>query len=301
MLVTRITQKEGSFYFIAYDAGALLDRVSFSSRYYFEGERIEADEPGDDEVARFIAGIEKNEKSFQRLLNRQKVRQIVNFYETAVSQPLIPGNILLFTDEELRFEPVGSFAAMGNLSEPRSKYLVIDGQHRLAALYFFQQKHPKQIDQVEVPCVLFDGKSADFATEMFVIINSTHTKINKSHLVDLYERVSWETPEKKLAAKIVNLLYEESDSPLRYRINRLGGRSRQEKWILQSEVFNEIHKVVQRHRRFFEDHFSMRADRAYALVRDYLKAVREVMDSVWGDNEKYMFTRYVTIKALLHR
>src|SRR5947209_20237229 len=143
MLVTRITQKEGLFYFIAYDAGALLDRVSFSSRYYFEGERIEADEPGDDEVARFIAGIEKSEKSFQRLLNRRKVRQIVNFYETAVTQPLIPGTILLFTDEELRFEPMGSFAAMGNLSEPRSKYLVIDGQNRLAALYVFQQKHPK--------------------------------------------------------------------------------------------------------------------------------------------------------------
>jgi len=133
---------------------------------------------------------------------------------------------------------------------------------------------------------------------MFVIINSTHTRINKSHLVDLYERVSWETPEKKFAAKLVNLLYEESDSPLRYRINRLGGRSRQEKWVLQSEVFNEVFKVVQRNRRFFDDHFAMRADRAYALLRDYLKAVRDVMDAVWGDNEKFMFTRDVSLKAL---
>ncbi len=197
MLVTRITQKEGSFYFIAYDAGALLDRVSFSSRYYFEGERIEADEPGDDEVARFIAGIEKSEKSFQRLLNRRKVRQIVNFYETAVTQPLIPGTILLFTDETLRFRRSDSSDSVGFLSEPEGKFLVIDGQHRLAALHFFRQKHPDQIKQVEVPCVLFDGKSADFATEMFVVINSTHTRINKSHLVDLYERVSWETPEKQ--------------------------------------------------------------------------------------------------------
>ena len=77
--------------------------MSFSSRYYFEGEQIDADEPGDDEVAKFIAGIEKSEKSFQRLLNRRKIGQIVNFYETAVSQPLIPGTILLFTDETLRF------------------------------------------------------------------------------------------------------------------------------------------------------------------------------------------------------
>src|SRR5688572_2910183 len=299
MLATRVLQKEGTFYFVAYKAAELLDRVSFSSRYYFEGEQIEADEPGDDEVAKFIAGIEKSEKSFQRLLNRRKIGQIVNFYETAVSQPLIPGTILLFTDETLRFRRSDSSESVGFLSEPNGRYLVIDGQHRLAALHFFRQRHPEQIDRIEVPCVLFDGKSADFATEMFVIINSTHTKINKSHLVDLYEKVSWETPEKKFAARIVNHLYEETDSPLRYRINRLGGRSRQEKWILQSELFNEIHKVVHSQSKFFQKHFHSRSDRAYPLVRDFLKAVREVMEPVWGENEKYMFTRDVTLKALI--
>jgi DGQHR domain-containing protein len=299
MLATRIVQKEGTFYFLAAPGTDLLERVRFTSRYYFEGERIEAEDPGTDEVARFIAGIEKSERSFQRLLNRSKIRQIVNFYETAVSQPLIPGTILLFTDETLRFRRSDLSENVGFLSEPEGKFLIIDGQHRLAALHFFRQRHPQLAAQIEVPCMVFDGKSSDFATEMFVIINSTHTRINKSHLVDLYERVSWETPEKKLAARIVNLLYAESDSPLRYRINRLGGRSREEKWILQSELFNELYKVVQSKRRLFEDHFQMRADRSYDLVRDYLKAVREVMSSVWGDNDKYMFTRDVTLKALL--
>jgi DGQHR domain-containing protein len=299
MLATRIRQKEGTFYFVAYKAADLLDRVRFTSRYYFEGETIEAEEAGDDDVARFIGGIEKSEKAFQRVLNRRKVRQIVNFYETAVNQPLIPGTILLFTDEVLRFRRADSSETIGYLSDPEQNFLIIDGQHRLAALHFFRQKHPNLTEAVEVPCVLFDGKSADFATEMFVIINSTHTRINKSHLVDLYERVSWETPEKKFAAKLVNRLYDEADSPLRYRINRLGGRSRQEKWILQSEMFNELHKVVQSHKRFFDDKFQMRSDYAYALVRDYLKAVREVMGAVWGENDKFMFTRDVTLKALI--
>jgi DGQHR domain-containing protein len=300
VLATRIRQKEGTFYFVSYPAAELLERVRFTSRYYYEGEAIEA-KPAhdDDEVARFIAGIERSEKAFQRVLNRRKIRQIVNFYETAVAQPLIPGTILLFTDEVLRFRRADSAENVGHLSEPRERFLVIDGQHRLAALHFFRQKHPEQIEQVEVPCILFDGKSADFATEMFVIINSTHTRINKSHLVDLYERVSWETPEKKFAAKIVNHLYDQDDSPLRYRINRLGGRSHQEKWILQSELFNEIYKVVQSNRRFFEERFQLRADRAYALVRDYLKAVREVMGEVWGENDRFMFTRDVTLKALI--
>jgi hypothetical protein len=43
----------------------------------------------------------------------------------------------------------------------------------------------------------------------------------------------------------------------------------------------------------------MRSDRAYGLVRDYFKAVREVMEAVWGENDKFMFTRDVTLKALI--
>ena len=300
MLATRIRQKEGTFYFVAYNAVDLLEKVRFTSRYFFEGEEIAQGRISEhDEVAQFIAGIERSEKGFQRLLNRQKIKQIVNFYETVVSQPMIPGTVLIFTDETLRFQRAGDSESIGHLSEPKGKYLVIDGQHRLAGLHFFQAKHPDQIANVEVPCVLFDGRSGDFATEMFVIINSTHTRINRSHLVDLYEKVSWETPEKKFAAKVANLLYAEDDSPLQYKINRLGGRSKQEKWILQSEVFNELLKVVTAHKRWMESHLGMKPDRCYALVRDYLKGVKSVMEEVWGNNERYMFTRDVTLKALI--
>jgi DGQHR domain-containing protein len=300
MLATRIRQKESTFYFIAYPASALLDKIRFTSRYYFEGEEIPAASISEhDEVAHFIAGIERSEKGFQRVLNRQKIKQIVNFFETVVSQPMVPGTILLFTDETLRFQRVGESESLGHLSEPKGTYLIIDGQHRLAGLHFFRERHPNQIEQVEVPCIVFDGRSAEFATEMFVIINSTHTRINRSHLVDLYEKVSWESPEKKFTAKVVNLLYGENDSPLQYKINRLGGRSKQEKWILQSEIFNELLKVVLAHKRWMDSHLGMRADRCYALVRDYLKGAKDVMGDVWGNNERYMFTRDVTLKALM--
>ncbi|MGH7255387.1 MAG: DGQHR domain-containing protein, partial [Nitrospirales bacterium] len=300
MLATRITQKEGVFYFLPYPAAELLDKVRFTSRYYFEGERLEQ-EPAkaDDEVAKFISGIERGEKGFQRELSRQKLRQIVNFYETAVTQPLIPGTVLLFTEETLRFQKAKDSESLGYLSEPKGKYLVIDGQHRIAGLHFFQERHPDQINLIQVPCLIFDGRSADFATEMFVIINSTHTRINRSHLVDLYEKVSWESPEKKFSAKVVNLLYGEDDSPLQYKINRLGGRSRQEKWILQSEIFNELHKLVTQHGRWIDSHLGSRPEKLYGLVRDYLKAVKEVMVDVWGRNDRYMFTRDVTLKALI--
>ncbi len=301
MLATQVRQKDSVFYIVAYPAKALLERVRFISRYYGEGEQIAPEDvKAEDDIALFIERIERSEKAFQRPLSRAKVRAIKNFYETAVSQPPIPGTVLLFTPERLRFTPQGMAGTTGVLTEPEGKYLVIDGQHRLAALRFYQTERPAEAATVHVPCVIFDGKSEDFATEMFVIINSTPTRINKSHLVDLYERVSWASDDKKFAARVVQHLYAEGDSPLRYRINRLGGRSRQEKWILQAELFNEIHRwVSQRWRSLSRTGTDARhAERFYRVVRDFLKAAEHVWEDAWGSGS-YVVTSSVTVKAMI--
>jgi DGQHR domain-containing protein len=307
MLATQVRQKDSRFYFVAYPAEDLLRRVRFISRYYGEGETIEPTAPGkDDEVAAFIARIERSEAAFQRQLARRKVKAIQDFYAEAVNQPPIPGAVLLFTAESLRFEAIGSFDNVGNLEEPRQPYLVIDGQHRLAALHFYREKFPQEAKSMHVPCVIFDGKTEDFATEMFVTINSTPTRINKSHLVDLYEKVAYAAPDKKLAAKACELLYAESDSPLRYKVNRLGGRSQQQKWILQAELFNEVHRWVRIETRRLRVKSLTRArdvDRVaraelYEPLRDFLAATRIVLGNSW-DNERYMVTRAVTLKALV--
>ena len=297
MLSTQIRQKDSVFYFVSYPAEDLLAKVRFISRFYAEGDRIEAEEiDPSDEVASFIGKIEKSDAAFQRQMSKAKVAAIENFYDTAVSQPPIPGTVLLFTAEKLRFEPVGRFENVGDLEQPRERYLVIDGQHRLAALHFYKKHRPDEAKTLHVPCIIFDGKSEDFATEMFVIINSTPTRINKSHLVDLYERVSWAAPDRKLAARVVEKLYSEGDSPLRYKINRLGGRSRQEKWILQAELFNELHRWVSVERKV--DASMASAKRRYEVIRDFLKACEKVWGDAWGSSS-HMVTRPVTIKAML--
>jgi len=297
MIATQIRQKDGVFYFVSYPAQDLLAKVRFISRFYADDDKIEAEEVGDsDEVASFIQRIEKSDAAFQRQISRAKVAAIENFYETAVSQPPIPGTVLLFTSERLGFEPLGKLENVGDLEQPRERYLVIDGQHRLAALHFFQKHRPEEAKTLHVPCIVFDGKSEDFAAEMFVIINSTPTRINKSHLVDLYERVSWAAPDKKLAARVVQKLYSEGDSPLRYKINRLGGRSKQEKWILQAELFNEINRWFSGKKKL--DTSVAAAKRRYEIVRDFLKAAEKVWGEAWG-NPYYMVTRPVTIKAML--
>ncbi len=301
MIATQIRQKDAVFYFAAYPSEELLGKVRFISRFYGEGEDIKPEEVAEeDDVAQFIARIERSEKAFQRSLSRSKVKLIRNFYETAISQPPIPGTVLLFTAQKLRFQPLENQEGIGHLQEPEEKFLIIDGQHRLAALQFYERTHPDEAKSIYVPCVIFDGRSDDFATEMFVIINSTPTRINKSHLVDLYERVSWAEADRRFAARIVEMLYSEGDSPLRYRINRLGGRSKQEKWILQAELFNEIHRWVEQAWAQIEKEGTDRhvAERYYAIARDFLKAASQVLEDAWG-NDNYMVTKPVTLKALI--
>jgi DGQHR domain-containing protein len=302
MIATQIRQKDAVFYFASYPSEHLLTRVRFISRFYDEeGGEIKA-EPveEEDDVAQFIGRIERSDKAFQRELSRSKIRAIRNFYETAITQPPIPGTVLLFTPQKLRFEPWSDGSGVGKLHEPTEKFLIIDGQHRLAALNFYERTHPADAKNIQVPCVIFDGQSEDFATEMFVIINSTPTRINKSHLIDLYERVSWTEPDRRFAAQVAEMLYREGDSPLRYRINRLGGRSKLEKWILQAELYNEIHRWVKRAWAKIESEGADKrgAGRYYAMLRDFLKAAAQVWGDAWGDSE-YMVTKPVTLKAMI--
>jgi len=305
MLATRMRQKDSEFYFVSYPAADLVPKVRFVSRYY--GERGEASVGGPsrrgeaDEDEQFVAAIEQGEEAFQRELNRRKVRQIRDFFRNETEQPLIPGAVLLFTDEELRFDPVGQWDRVGDLREPRGEFLVIDGQHRLAGLNFYLNE-PGSDHHLEIPCIIFDGKTRDFATEMFVIINSTHTRIRRSHLIDLYEKINWGSDrEKRYAAALVKLLYQEGDSPLRYHVNLLGGRSRQELWINQAQLFGEIHRLMKRDEILphISDGRGLSTARGYGYLRDVYRAARSVFGDAWGDNKRFMVTRDVTLKALV--
>jgi len=301
MLATRIRQKDGIFYVVSYPAKDILNKVRFISRYYSEDEQITPlSIPQNDEIAQFISRIERTDAAFQRQLSRAKVRSLKNFYEMAVTQPPIPGTVLLFTSDKLGFRPLEGHDNVGHMQEPTSKYLIIDGQHRLAALRFYLNEHPDEAKTIDVPCVVFDGRSEDFAAEMFVIINSTPTRINKSHLVDLYERVSWADPDRRFAARIVDSLYVEGDSPLRYRINRLGGRSQKEKWILQAELFNELYRWVRADWKKIKlaTNSYREAEKYYCVVRDFLKGAQRAWGETWA-NDGYMTTKPVTLKAMI--
>src|SRR6202012_2886114 len=150
MIATQIRQKDALFYFASYPSDKLLEKVRFISRFYDEeGGQIAPEEvPAEDDVAQFISKIERSDKAFQRQLSKSKVRAIRNFYETAISQPPIPGTVLLFTPQKLHFEAWSDGSGVGRLREPEEKYLIIDGQHRLAALQFYERTHPEEAKSI---------------------------------------------------------------------------------------------------------------------------------------------------------
>ena len=103
MHATRIRQKDGVFYFVGYPAQDLLAKVRFISRFYGEGEEIAPSASRRTTRSRqFIARIERTDEAFQRAALARQGAAIENFYETAVSQPPIPGTVLLFTAERLQ-------------------------------------------------------------------------------------------------------------------------------------------------------------------------------------------------------
>jgi hypothetical protein len=95
-------------------------------------------------------------------------------------------------------------------------------------------------------------------------------------------------------------LYSEDGSPLQYRINRLGNRSKQEKWIMQAELFNEVHRWVLKgwNTKDPERITEHAVDRRYRIVQEFMKAARNTFGDAWGD-PKYHITKPVTLKALI--
>jgi len=301
MIAIKIKQKEAVFYVASYPAAELLDKVRFTSRVHDEDRltmRAKGKELKDD-LAHFIAMVEQDEKAFQHSLSRSKVQAMRNFYAKAVSHPPMPGAVLLFTAEKLQFNVLNGDPTVGHLQIPSGKFLVIDGQHRLAALNFYGHTDPDQARSINVPTVIFDGCTENQATELYVMINSAPSRLNKSHMVDLYEKVSWADNDRRFAARIVDLLYDSPDSPLRFRINRLGGRAKQEKWILQSELFAEILRWVKAEwKKAGGQPDGRTAEQYYRMIRDFLKAASEVFEDMWA-NETYMVCTPIMIKALL--
>jgi hypothetical protein len=104
---------------------------------------------------------------------------------------------------------------------------VLDGQHRLLALAALlkggnaSQEEHAAASLLQVPAVLFSSLPAPSVVEMFVTINSKHTRLNSSLLFELKGRQLYADPIDARVHDVIKKLNAEG-SPLAGDIKMLG-------------------------------------------------------------------------------
>jgi DGQHR domain-containing protein len=114
------------------------------------------------------------------------------------------------------------------LSDAEGTLRVLDGQHRLLALAALlastelTDAERGAFRNVQVPAILFAGLPAPATVELFVTINSKHTRLNSSLLYSLKGRQLYPQPIDQHVHDAMKALNDESGGPLEGHIKMLG-------------------------------------------------------------------------------
>src|SRR5579862_8135275 len=187
--------------------------------------------------------IAASSEAYQRPIIRKKIGELVEYYSQCAETgnlPAIPGAVLLVADRRLEFTPTSSHRVLGVLEIPSEEGALraLDGQHRLLALH--QLITAGQAEDVQVPAVVFDTLTPDQVVELFVTINSKHTKLNPSHLISLSGRRLYRDENLAAAHDVIRALNEDEHSPLKGQIKVLGvGKGT----VTQASLADEIRDV----------------------------------------------------------
>ena len=176
--------------------------------------------------------ISQSSEAYQRPIIRKKIEELVQYYHERYEHrdlPAIPGAVLLVSEQPLEFKPAGKNATVGSLEIPEVGGVLrtLDGQHRVLALYAYAGQSGVQgiapaLADLQIPAVIFDSLRPAHAVEMFVTINTKHTRLRPDLIVSLAGRKLY--PEKRLAIAhdIIRALNEVEASPLHHQIRILG-------------------------------------------------------------------------------
>ena len=187
--------------------------------------------------------ISASEQAFQRPIIQKKIDELVAYYLQCADSgtlPAIPGSVLLVSERRLEYVPSGGRADSGSLKLPEESGILraLDGQHRLLALHQLAENH--NLKDFQVPAVVFDNLTPDQVVELFVTINSKHTKLNPSHLISLSGRRLYRDENLAAAHDVIRTLNEDDGSPLRGQIKVLGiGRGS----VTQASLADELRDV----------------------------------------------------------
>lgn len=291
----QIHQAGTDFYLARFSARDIVSLVSFVQRGSPERKRTRAREL-QDHVWNALQAIPFEEKSYQREIRAGKIQDIKNYYEKMAEElPLIPTPILLAAKQPLAVEPGRPLVTLQIPHEPGS-FGIIDGQHRMLALKLFIEEHPEAT--FDVPVVIFSGESVAHMVELFAVINSTQTRVPRSHIYDLtLERPSQlQEPGMADAYRVVKFLQTDESSPLKGKIRMTGSGSGG--WVAQAPLVDELMSLFEDKRTRYHTWLDTPEKKA-RFFRNYFEAVQRVLPGPWRYDKKYALKTSAALRAFL--
>jgi len=250
--------------------------------------------------------IASSDKAYQRPILRKKIDELVEYFRERLEHmdlAPVPGAVILAAEHRLDFAPVSARSSVGHLELPEEAGLfrALDGQHRLVALDELARHQGQQpivaeaLRTLTVPAVIFEGLSPAHAVEMFVTINTKHTKLKKDVVVSLSGRKLYPETRMAVAHDVIRSLNERQDSPLHGDIKILGvGAGR----VAQAPLASEIESLFKhqelagpaRANKFMEE------ARGFFLV--YFRQIAQVFPKAWG-GRKYSLRCGTALRAFI--
>lgn len=247
--------------------------------------------------------VHTSEKAFQRPILRKKIEELSEHYQQCHEDgavPAIPGAVLLVSEEPVAFTAAGAnpFVGLVQMSESEGTLRVLDGQHRLLALdAMLASPVADAIRAVQVPAILFAGLPAPSVVEMFVTINSKHTRLNPSLLYSLKGRQLYPDPIHSAIHDTIKDLNGKEGSPLAGHVKMLGvGPGK----VPQAGLAQEMRAAIDAVRAAGEgtawpDDFVTDLGRFYAL---YFREVRQAFAEAW-ESKKHSVRSTIALRAFV--
>jgi len=290
-----IHQAGSSFYLARFAAHEVVRLVSFVQRGPAGQKRTRGRKLAD-HVWSALQRVPFEEKSYQREIKAAKIQDIVDYYEKIEQElPLIPTPILLAAKEPIAVQPGRPLVTL-QIPQEAGAFGIIDGQHRMLALQIYVERHPETT--FDVPVAIFSGDSVAHMVELFAVINSTQTRVPRSHIYDLtLERPAHlQEPGLADAYRVVRSLHEHEASPLRRKIRMTGtGRGG---WVAQAPLVDELIALFEDRRTRFHTWLDT-AEKKATFFRNYFAAVKGALPGPWRYDRKYALKTSHVLRALL--
>lgn len=236
--------------------------------------------------------VQASDEAYQRPILKKKIEELAEYVldvRESAQLPPLPGAVLLTTDEPVTFRVDGPnpFVGLLQIDDDDGALRVLDGQHRLLAVSALLASQDVDattaaaLQDLQIPAVLFAGLPPDAVVEMFVTINSKHTRLNPSLLLTLSGQKLFADERNARVHDVIKLLNDDPDSALRGDIKMLGvGAGR----VAQAGLAQELRRVLDDIRRdaggaAWVDEFEQYAP---ALYNHYFQAVADAFREGWG-------------------